>query len=66
LLNALPVTPESRKQKGFPHPNTLPDHLRRLRNSLAAQEIEITLGGENRAPGKKRTKTIVIERLVKP
>src|SRR5262249_32136659 len=34
LLNALPVTPETRKQKGFPHPNTLPDHLRRTRNSL--------------------------------
>jgi K+-transporting ATPase ATPase A chain len=41
-------------------------HLRRLRNSLAGQGIEITLGGENRAPGKRRTKTIVIERLVKP
>jgi hypothetical protein len=37
LLNALPVTPETRKQKGFPHPNTLPDHLRRPHNSLAAQ-----------------------------
>jgi hypothetical protein len=37
-----------------------------LRNSLPAQGIEITPGGENRAPGKKRTKTIIIERLVKP
>jgi len=33
---------------------------------LAAQGIEITLGSENRAPGKKRTKTIVIERQIKP
>lgn len=63
LIEALPVPDQTRRQKSFPHPNTLPAHLRRLRNSLAAQGIEITLGSENREPDKKRTKTIVIERL---
>ncbi|MGH7113287.1 MAG: hypothetical protein ACREE9_02195, partial [Stellaceae bacterium] len=57
LLGALPVGEATRKQKGFPAPNTLPERLTRLQNTLAGVGVEIAF---DRASDRTRKKLIVL------
>ena len=57
LLAALPVSEATRKQKGFPAPNTLPERLTRLQNTLAGLGLEIAF---TKSTDRTRKKVIVL------
>jgi len=53
LITALPVSEATRKQKGFPAPNTLPERLTRLQNTLAGVGVEIAFDHASDSSRKK-------------